>query len=131
MKIRPVGAELFHADRRKEGRTDRQTDRTKLIVRFRNFANAPNECPSNIYLHISLQNPELSGAVITNNSRSLSHTQFSAHSAVLRVKRVTRSTKTFISAYVKIAQPSQYWKGKSYWNTHTHTSTHTHTHMHK
>jgi hypothetical protein len=32
-KIRPVGAELFHADRR--------TDMTKLIVAFRNVANAP------------------------------------------------------------------------------------------
>jgi hypothetical protein len=33
MKIRPVGAELFRADW--------QTDMTKLIVAFRNFANAP------------------------------------------------------------------------------------------
>ena len=33
MKIRPVGAELFHADG--------QTDMTKLIVAFRNFVNAP------------------------------------------------------------------------------------------
>ena len=32
MKIRPVGAELFHADRRK--------DMAKLIVAYRNFANA-------------------------------------------------------------------------------------------
>jgi len=32
MEIRPVGAELFHAD----GGTD-----MKLIVAFRNFANAP------------------------------------------------------------------------------------------
>jgi hypothetical protein len=32
IKIRPVGAELFHADGR--------TDMTKLIVAFRNFANA-------------------------------------------------------------------------------------------
>jgi hypothetical protein len=32
---------LFHADRWMEGRTDRQTDVTKLIVAFRNFANAP------------------------------------------------------------------------------------------
>jgi hypothetical protein len=32
MKIRPVGAELLHADRR--------TDMTKLIVAFRNFVNA-------------------------------------------------------------------------------------------
>ena len=37
IKIRPVGAELFYADRRTEG----QTDMTKLIVAFRNFANAP------------------------------------------------------------------------------------------
>jgi len=33
MKIRPVGAELFHVERR--------TDMTKLTVSFRNFANAP------------------------------------------------------------------------------------------
>jgi len=33
MKIRPVGADLFHADRR--------IDMTKLMVAFRNFANAP------------------------------------------------------------------------------------------
>ena len=37
MKIRPVGAELVHAD----GQTDRQRDMTKLIVSFSNFANAP------------------------------------------------------------------------------------------
>jgi hypothetical protein len=37
MKIRPVGAELFHVD----GQTDRQTDVTKLIVAFRSIANAP------------------------------------------------------------------------------------------
>jgi hypothetical protein len=45
LKIRPVGAELFHADGRIDGQTDRGTDRqtdiTKLIVAFRNFANAP------------------------------------------------------------------------------------------
>jgi hypothetical protein len=33
VKMRPVGAELFHADG--------QTDMTKLMVVFRNFANAP------------------------------------------------------------------------------------------
>jgi hypothetical protein len=32
-KISPVGVEIFHADV--------QTDLTKLIVAFRNFANAP------------------------------------------------------------------------------------------
>jgi hypothetical protein len=37
LKNHPVRAELFHAD----GQTDRQTDVTKLIVAFRNFAYAP------------------------------------------------------------------------------------------
>jgi hypothetical protein len=37
MKIRPVGAELFHANG--------QTDMKKVIVAFRNLANAPeNNC---------------------------------------------------------------------------------------
>jgi len=35
MKIRPVGAELFHVDGR--------TDTTKLIVAFGNFAKAPSK----------------------------------------------------------------------------------------
>ena len=39
IKIRPVGAKLFHT----EGRIDRRTDMTKLIVAFRNFANAPKK----------------------------------------------------------------------------------------
>jgi len=37
MKIRPVGIELFHADRRTDGRTDGRTDMTKLIVFFPQF----------------------------------------------------------------------------------------------
>ena len=40
IKIRPVGAELFHAG----GQTDRQTDMTKVIVDFRNFANERKNC---------------------------------------------------------------------------------------
>ena len=38
MKIRPVGAESFHAD----GRTYGHTDMTKRIVACRKFANAPD-----------------------------------------------------------------------------------------
>ena len=47
MKIRPVGSELFHADRKKDTRRDRerdrdrQTDMTQLIVARHNFANSP------------------------------------------------------------------------------------------
>ena len=39
-KIRPVGADLLHCGQT-DGQTDRQTDMTKLIATFRNFANAP------------------------------------------------------------------------------------------
>ena len=39
IKIHPVGAELFHTDRRTTGRTDM----TNVIAAFRNFANASNE----------------------------------------------------------------------------------------
>jgi len=39
MKTSLVGAELFHADRR----NDRRTDMTKIIVAFRNYANAPKK----------------------------------------------------------------------------------------
>jgi hypothetical protein len=42
-----VGAELFHADRRKDGRTDGQAERwtnmTKQIVALRNCAKTPNQ----------------------------------------------------------------------------------------
>jgi len=38
MTFRPVGAELFQAERRK---TDRQTDVTKLTVAFRKLSNIP------------------------------------------------------------------------------------------
>jgi hypothetical protein len=41
MKIRPVGAELFHAD----------TD-MKLITAFRNFANAPDKSKLKRFLDI-------------------------------------------------------------------------------
>ena len=48
-EIRPVGAEVFHVDEQRDGRTDRQTDKpistTNLIVAFRNFANEPKHLP--------------------------------------------------------------------------------------
>jgi len=39
LKIGPVRAELYRADSRRDGRTDRRTYMTKLIVAFRNFTN--------------------------------------------------------------------------------------------
>jgi len=41
MKIRPVGAEFFHADGRADRQTDGRTNMTNLIVAFHNFTNAP------------------------------------------------------------------------------------------
>jgi hypothetical protein len=44
MKIRPVAAQLFHADRQRdrgrEGKTEGRIDMTKLTVAIRKFANA-------------------------------------------------------------------------------------------
>jgi len=47
MKIRPVGAELFHADG--------QTYMAKLIVAFRNFANSPKNIQLDVGQHRSLK----------------------------------------------------------------------------
>jgi hypothetical protein len=47
MKIRPVGAELFHEP-------DGRTDMTKLLVASRNFANAPKNryFPIDVFIEI-------------------------------------------------------------------------------
>jgi hypothetical protein len=39
MKVRPVGVELFHAEMRRDGRTEGQTDMRKIIVSFRSLTN--------------------------------------------------------------------------------------------
>jgi len=44
MKIRPVGTELFHEDRRTDGRADM----TKLTVAFLSLTNAPKTLPNTI-----------------------------------------------------------------------------------
>ena len=46
MKICPVRAEFFHADRRVDG----WRDMTKLVITFHNFANAPKNCDIKIVL---------------------------------------------------------------------------------
>jgi hypothetical protein len=38
MKIREVGADVFHEDGRTDGENEGQTDMTKLTAAFRNFA---------------------------------------------------------------------------------------------
>jgi len=46
MKICRVGAELFHADRRMDGWTDRHDEAN---ISFRNFANAPNKATASVH----------------------------------------------------------------------------------
>jgi hypothetical protein len=46
MKIRPAGAELFHAER--------QTDMTKVVVAFRSFAKA-HKLNDSLYLYDCMQ----------------------------------------------------------------------------
>jgi hypothetical protein len=48
MKIRPVGAELFHAD-------GGQTNMTKLIVAFRTFAKVPKMLVCEVQKHLQVQ----------------------------------------------------------------------------
>jgi hypothetical protein len=49
MKIRPVGADLLHADG--------LTDMTKLTVAFRNFANAPKKGKKKAHTYICRRIP--------------------------------------------------------------------------
>jgi len=64
MKIRSVGAELFHADG--------QTDMTKLTVAFRNFANAPQEQSfgskgtKNLLIRLEIAIPAVYKAIVHN-----------------------------------------------------------------
>jgi len=46
MKIRPMGAELFHADRRTDGRTNRHDEPN---VFFRIHANVPNKTTASVH----------------------------------------------------------------------------------
>jgi hypothetical protein len=55
MTIRPVEAELFH--------TDGQTDMTKLIVSFRNFARAPKK-DGRRFQHLSVHHTMLYGVIL-------------------------------------------------------------------
>jgi len=48
-KTHPVGAELFHASRQTDGRTDGQTEITKITVAFRYLADTNEYCVKQIY----------------------------------------------------------------------------------
>jgi hypothetical protein len=58
MKMHPVGAEFFHMDRQTDRQTDRQmngqADMMKLIIHFRNFANAPKHYIFILMVNVSI-----------------------------------------------------------------------------
>ena len=55
MKFRPVEAEMFNANSRPDRQIDGRRGMTKLIVAFRNFANARNnKKPHNFQLNVTL-----------------------------------------------------------------------------
>ena len=60
VKTRPVGAELFHADGR--------TDMTKLIVAFRNFANAPKTRVRKLHKRIDMEELGVDGQSYYNET---------------------------------------------------------------
>jgi len=55
MKMRPVGAELLHADGHRDGRTDRQADLTKLRVALLSFVKASVQNASPMHDSSSIQ----------------------------------------------------------------------------
>jgi hypothetical protein len=65
-KISPVGAESFHADGRTDEWTEGRTGMTKLIVAFRNFANAPNK-RKNILKHTTTITPSFVCEMVTSS----------------------------------------------------------------
>ena len=69
MKIRPVGAELSHAERRTDGRKDRHNEANS---RFRNFVNAPKYetlRETSIFVR-TLSMEAMRGAILATASRS-------------------------------------------------------------
>ena len=60
VKILPVGAELYHAERRE----DRQTDMTRLIVVFHNYANTYKKESLLVYLLCALTQLQFSGYLL-------------------------------------------------------------------
>ena len=63
---------MLHADRQTEGRTDRRkdgrTDMTKLIVAFRNFANAPKTRVRKLHKRIDMEELGVDGQSYYNET---------------------------------------------------------------
>ena len=72
MKIHPVGDDLLHADRG----TVSQTNMTKLIVAFRNFANAHKNRPETIASQLLLLQFFLGGGLMKTRRRWAGHVTF-------------------------------------------------------
>jgi hypothetical protein len=119
MQIRPVGAQLLH--------TDGQTDGRKLMVAFRNFANAPKNCPlydfffwfsaflsvqcyvecTEVVLPLSFLPAQ---CIFTVNHRLLRHTHFGGiRAASEQVTKLFMNASRENSAAIEISSPIPPW----------------------
>jgi len=71
MKIHPVGAGLFHTDRQMNG----QADLMKLIVHFRNFANAPKNYILILMVNFSINDSENMKQVQKKKNLKITYTE--------------------------------------------------------
>jgi len=94
MKIRPVGAELFH--------TDGLTDMTKLIVAFRNFENAPKS--SGLYRTCLRQVQNVNSLTVHSTQTALPNAQQNSPYKSLRSAVRERKAVGHVST-VKTVQP--------------------------
>ena len=100
MKIRPVGAELFHAD----GRTD-----IKLIVVFRNFANSPKTCTFckkervrwyRVVTEVFLQNDQLDVTCKGLGNTAVGHVDIDATFLILTLRLLMSYIYIYIYTYI-------------------------------
>jgi hypothetical protein len=103
MKIRPVGAELFHVDGR--------TETMKVTIAFRNFANEPKMPLQTCWKTVSLCVGWESNLCLPSRSQSLSwcsHAGFTNHCLFQVKKFKVRSTRLRCT---KCVVSSSSWKG--------------------
>jgi hypothetical protein len=104
MKIRPVGAEFFHADRR--------TDMTKLIVAFRSFADTPKKRQRKSTGHLRRSIPtvgEITSCTLYYKSKAKNRTLIKAMSkepkisnAIGQLWRFKFETRNILKLYVQV-----------------------------
>jgi hypothetical protein len=113
-KSRPVGAEMFHAG----GRADGRTDMTKLIVTFCNFANAPKNPYFETRSFITLFTLACHGILLCNrwNQPASSH---SVHISITISTSLQWSIRIFQTKRYTRSSHAQHWTRSWTWLIYT------------